>query len=78
MPNNAASLNAIVKLTDSEGGVQTRQVISGQGLGSDQTRDLMFGVKDGLSVRDVSVSFQNGTQRKLDAPKLNSSLWVQP
>ena len=78
IPNNAASLNAIVKLTDSDGGVQTRQVISGQGLGSDQTRDLMFGVKDGLSVRDVSVSFQNGTQRKLDAPQLNSSLWVQP
>ena len=78
MPNNAASLNAIVKLTDSDGGVQTRQVISGQGLGSDQTRELMFGVEDGLSVRDVSISFQNGTQRKMDAPQLNQSLWIQP
>ena len=73
LPNTARSLNARVTVTASNGLTQTKQLLTSQGLGSDQGRDLIFGLGDAESVTSVTVAFQNGVTRSFDAPE-NGSL----
>ncbi len=73
LPNTARSLNARVTVVASNGLTQTKQLLTSQGLGSDQGRDLIFGLGDAESVISVTVAFQNGVTRSFDAPK-NGSL----
>jgi len=74
LPNQASSLGAIVKLTDSEGLTQTKQVLTSQGLGSDQGRDLIFGINTGTSAVSLIVNFQNGKSVNFDAPEKGSTI----
>ena len=74
LPNTARSLNARVTVTASNGLIQTKQLLTSQGLGSDQGRDLIFGLGDAESVASVTVAFQNGVIRTFDAPKTGSVL----
>jgi len=69
LPNTARSLGARVTVTASNGLTQTKQLITSQGLGSDQGRDLIFGLGDAESASSVSVTFQNGVTRSFGAPK---------
>lgn len=73
LPNTARSLGARVTVTASNGLTQTKQLLTSQGLGSDQGRDLIFGLGDAESASSVTVAFQNGVTRSFDAPK-NGSL----
>jgi len=73
LPNTARSLNARVTVKASNGLTQTKQLLTSQGLGSDQGRDLIFGLGDAESATSVTVEFQNGVTRSFDAPK-NGSL----
>ena len=68
LPNTARSLNARVTVTASNGLTQTKQLLTSQGLASDQGRDLIFGLGDAESVTSVTVAFQNGVTRSFDAP----------
>lgn len=72
LPNTARSLNARVTVTASNGLTQTKQLLTSQGLGSDQGRDLIFGLGDAESVTSVTVAFQNGVTRNFNAPKVGS------
>ena len=73
LPNTAKSLNARVTVTASNGLTQTKQLLTSQGLGSDQGRDLIFGLGDAESATSVTVDFQNGVTRSFDTPA-NGSL----
>ena len=73
LPNKARSLGARVTVVASNGLTQTKQLLTSQGLGSDQGRDLIFGLGDAESVKSVSITFQNGVTRTFDAPA-NGSL----
>ena len=72
LPNNARSLGARVTVVASDGLTQTKQLLTSQGLGSDQGRDLIFGLGSADDVKSVTIEFQNGTTRKIDAPKAGS------
>ena len=76
LPNVAASINARVTLTDSDDQVQTKQLITSQGLGSDQGRDLIFGLGEATSVKSVVVAFQNGQVQEISAPPVDQVLRV--
>ena len=69
LPNTARSLGARVSVTNSDGLTQSKQVLTSQGLGSDQGRDLIFGLGNAKSVRTVVIEFQNGVTRSFDAPQ---------
>ena len=73
LPNTARSLGARVTVTASNGLTQTKQLLTSQGLGSDQGRDLIFGLGDADSASSVTIAFQNGVTRTFDAPA-NGSL----
>ena len=72
LPNTARSLGARVTVTASNGLTQTKQLLTSQGLGSDQGRDLIFGLGDAETATSVSIAFQNGVTRTFDAPENGS------
>jgi len=72
LPNQARSLGARVTVKASNGLTQTKQLLTSQGLGSDQGRDLIFGLGDAQSVSSVTVEFQNSVTRKFDAPQVGT------
>ena len=76
LPNTATSINARVTVTDSNDQVQTKQLITSQGLGSDQGRDLIFGLGEATGVKTVTVQFQNGQVREVSAPPVDQVLSV--
>ena len=76
LPNTAASINARVTVTASNDQVQTKQLITSQGLGSDQGRDLIFGLGEATGVKTVTVQFQNGQVREVSAPPVDQVLSV--
>jgi len=72
LPNTADSLGARVTVKASNGLTQTKQLITSQGLGSDQGRDLIFGLGDAEDVTSVTIEFQNGVTREFAAPKVGT------
>ncbi len=78
LPNTARSLNARVIVKKSDGLSQTKQVITSQGMGSDQGRDLIFGLGDAQSVESVDVVFQDGMTKSVLKPDNNSIIEIDP
>ena len=76
LPNTASSINARVSIESENGLTQTKQLITSQGLGSDQGRDLIFGFGENNRATKISVSFQNGKSQTIDDPKMGSVISV--
>lgn len=77
LPNTARSINARVIVTDAAGQQQTKQIITSQGLGSDQTRDLIFGFGADEKAVSVRVEFQDGTVRDITSFAMASVITVE-
>lgn len=76
LPNTAASLGARVSVVDASGSTQVKQFITSQGLGSDQGRDLIFGLGNSNAITSVTVAFQSGAVQSFDAPEVRTTLTV--
>jgi len=76
LPNTARSINARVIATSANGQFQYRQVITSQGLGSDQGRDIIFGFEPNDSVAKIKVEFQDGSVESFDNPDLGQIITV--
>jgi len=70
LPNKAHALNAIVTVTLQDDTVLTKQLMTSQGLGSDQGRDLIFGLGDAAEIKQILVKFQNGATQSVDSPEI--------
>ncbi len=66
LPNTASSINAIIQLTLDDGRTLTKQRIHGQGLGSDQSRDLIFGLGEAPGIKQVRIRFQDGRDYRIN------------
>lgn len=72
LENTTRSLNAIITLTTGEGRQLTKQFMTSQGLGSDQTRELIFGLGDETSVKSVVVAYQDGETVQISNPEIRT------
>ncbi|WP_413692630.1 ASPIC/UnbV domain-containing protein [Pseudoalteromonas sp. KJ10-2] len=68
------SLGAIVTLTMENGQTYTNQFYSSEGLGSDQTSDLFFGLDNQTNIKSIQVSYQNGKTVSIDSPQVDSTI----
>jgi hypothetical protein len=59
LPDNVSSIAATVTVTLSDGRVLSRPYVSGEGLCSDSSRIIIFGLGD-MSVTEVKVSYIDG------------------
>lgn len=76
LPNNVASIGATVKVATGGGKTYTAPFISGEGLCSDQSHVLIFGLGDEDKVQSVSVKYLSGKDSIVENPKTNSTVRV--
>lgn len=77
LPDAVASLGAIVELTLPNGNKLTKQFTSGEGLASDQSHDLIFGLGSASSIEHIDVSYANGTMKRILAPTVGETLVIK-
>ena len=70
------SLGALVELTLPGGKKLTQQFSSGEGLASDQSHELIFGLGDAMSVEGVTVYYADGTTKEADPPSVGQTLRI--
>ncbi|PHS25801.1 MAG: hypothetical protein COA84_07110 [Robiginitomaculum sp.] len=76
LPNDAASINAIVQVQLDDEHTLTKQIIPGQGLGSDQSRTLIFGLGTTHTIKVVSVRFQDGRVKTVQSPAADQTIHI--
>ena len=77
LPEAVGSLGALVELERSDGVVLTQQFTTGEGLLSDQSHELIFGLGKEAKVKSLSVSYVNGNKTTLKTPEPNSTVTVK-
>jgi len=73
---NAKTIGAIVTVNLPSGKKLTDHLITGEGLGSDQTATLNFGLGSEISVKNVSVKYLDGTVETVENPEINGTLSI--
>lgn len=71
------SLGALVELKLPGGKKLTQQFTSGEGLCSDQSHELIFGLGKAKSVEAVTVYYADGTTKEVDPPSVGKTLRIQ-
>jgi len=76
LPNTAASLGAVATAHLTSGKKLTKQFITSEGLGSDSTHLLYFGLGKGDGVDSVEIQYLKGAVQTIDNPAVNSVIKV--
>ena len=74
LPEVAKSLGALVELELAGGRKLTQQFTSGEGLASDQSHEMIFGLGTGSQVKRLVVTYADGSTREVNAPAANSTV----
>ncbi len=77
LPDSPESLGAIVRVTTGDGQTFTRHLVSNEGLLSEQSHVLLFGLGQATSVARVQVTLLSGRKRVIEAPGIDSTLEVR-
>ena len=72
LPENAKYAGATITVTKSDDSTLTDAYVIGEGLGSDQTSTVTFGLGADKEVKSVSVSLSDGTVQNISNPKVNA------
>lgn len=75
LPNTAKSLNARVEVKTSEGKVLTKQFVTSQGLGSDQGRDMIFGL-GAAKAETITISYIHGDVEVIESPAAGTVIFA--
>ncbi len=76
LPNNLTSIGATIKVVTGSGKTYTAPYINGEGLCSDQSHILIFGLGDEDKVQSVTVHYLSGSKKVLKNPSINTTLKV--
>lgn len=66
------SIGALLTLTLTDGSIYKNQFYTSEGLGSDQTAEVFFGLGKQTSIRSLEVVFQSGKTVVIDSPKADT------
>ena len=72
LPENAKYAGASITVTKKDGTTLTDAYVIGEGLGSDQTSTVTFGLGTESEITSVSVALPDGTTQKIQNPKVNT------
>lgn len=73
-----SSIGAIVRVRTASGRTFADQFITSQGLCSDQTHEIFFGLGEIDSIDSVTVSYQDGHESTKDAPPVDTTVSFAP
>lgn len=69
---NAKNLGAKVTVTKNDGSILSDVYVIGEGLASDQTSTVTFGLGGEESVKSAVIVFGDGSQKSIDSPAINT------
>ena len=72
VPDEPASVGALVELKLASGQLVAQQFYTSEGLGSDQGNELFFGLGTENDILEVRIQFQDGTVKTYSSPAVNS------
>ena len=70
--DEVSSIGALVTLTLVDGTVYKNQFYTSEGLGSDQTTDIFFGLGEKKALHSLTVNYQNGKTVSIKSPKVDT------
>ena len=73
LPKQVSSISATVEVTLADGSMLTKAFVSGEGLGSDPSHILVFGLGDQRAT-DVNVIYIDGQQQALSGDWRNDTV----
>ena len=76
LPDSPASIGAIATLQTASGKSYVRQFYTSEGLGSDQSTELFFGLGSENALTNLKVDFQNGSSVSFDDLAANTTVEV--
>jgi len=76
LPDIPHSLGAVATLVSGSGKTLTEFFIVGEGLASDQTHVLTFGLGDEVEIKSLTVAYSDGTQEVIASPKVDTLVTV--
>lgn len=76
LPNLVTSIGATITVITGSGKTYTAPYINGEGLCSDQSHILIFGLGDEEKVQSVTVQYLSGSKKVLENPTINTTLKV--
>lgn len=72
LKDDVGSIGALLTLTLENGTQYKNQFYTSEGLGSDQTSDVFFGLAADSKIRTLTVDYQSGTSITIDSPTVDS------
>jgi len=72
LPENAKYVGATITVTKKDGSTLTDAYVIGEGLGSDQTSTVTFGLGSETEVTSIKIALSNGTTENINNPKVNA------
>ncbi len=72
LPENAKYVGATITVTRKNGATLTDVYVTGEGLSSDQTSTVTFGLADETEVASVSIALSDGSTLRIAKPVVNS------
>lgn len=76
LPDNVSSIGATIEVTTGSGKIYTAPFISGEGLCSDQSHIVVFGLDNENSIRKITVHYLSGEDKVIENPKVNSTVTI--
>ena len=70
------SLGALVEVALPGGETLTQQFTSGEGLSSDQSHEMIFGLGDATAIERVTVTYADGTSLQIAPPAVGETLLI--
>jgi enediyne biosynthesis protein E4 len=72
LPDRPSSIGALITLTREDGSTMIGQYFTSEGLGSDQSSEVSFGLGQTADIRSVSIRYQDGSEERFDSPGPNT------
>jgi len=71
LPENAKYVGARITVTKKDGSMLTDAYVIGEGLGSDQTSTVTFGLGADTKVASVNIALSDGSSQNINNPQVN-------
>jgi hypothetical protein len=75
-PDASRAQGARVELRGTDGTILRRQIVASEGLMTDSSSDVFFGLGAGVDIESVDIQLRDGTEFTLDAPTSNEVVTV--
>lgn len=72
LPENVKYIGSRITVTKMNGSIMSDAYVTGEGLGSDQTSTVTFGLGAEKAVKSVSIALPDGTTQEISNPKVNA------